>query len=115
MQYIYATRNALLDGSQIIVALTNVCAMPPIVVYERYKDRNVIAFAVLCRQELKIADTNHSNGAGSKVLNSYGALLPLCRITQSGLAQNEHFWGFFHRIPISLIQYEPVIYAIGCA
>jgi len=26
MQYIYATRNALLDGSQIIVALTNVCA-----------------------------------------------------------------------------------------
>ena len=52
----------------------NVCAMPPIVVYERHKDRNVIAFAVLCRQEPKIADTNHPNGAGSKVLNSYGAL-----------------------------------------
>ena len=57
MQYIYATRNALLDGSQMIVALTNVCAMPSIVVYERHKDRNVIAFAVLCRQEPKIAGT----------------------------------------------------------
>ena len=74
MQYIYATRNALLDGSQIIVALTNVCAMPSIVVSERLKDRNVIAFAVLCRQEPKVVDTNHPNGAGSKVLNSYGAL-----------------------------------------
>jgi hypothetical protein len=74
MQYIYATRNALLDGSQMIVALTNVCAMPSIVVYERHKDRNVIAFAVLCRQEPKIADTNHPKGAGSKILNSYGAL-----------------------------------------
>ena len=31
--------------------------MPSIVVYERHKDRNVIAFAVLCRQEPKIADT----------------------------------------------------------
>lgn len=57
-----------------IVALTNVCAMPSFVVYERHKDRNVIAFAVLCHQEPKIADTNHPNGAGSKILNSYGAL-----------------------------------------
>jgi hypothetical protein len=52
----------------------NVCAMPSIVVSERLKDRNVIAFAVLCRQEQKIVNTNHPNGAGSKVLNSYGAL-----------------------------------------
>ena len=52
----------------------NVCAMPSIVVSERLKDGNVIAFAVLCRQEPKVVDTNHPNGAGSKVLNSYGAL-----------------------------------------
>jgi len=46
-----------------------VCAMPSIVVYERHKDRNVIAFDVLCRQEPKIADTNHPKGAGSKILS----------------------------------------------
>ena len=57
MQYIYATRNALLDGRQIIVALTNVCAMPSIVVSERLKDRNVIAFAVLCPPDPKIVNT----------------------------------------------------------
>ncbi|MDD5267694.1 MAG: VOC family protein [Methylococcales bacterium] len=48
MQYIYASRN---EGSPVIVAQMNVCAMPSIVVYERHKDRNVIAVAVLCRQE----------------------------------------------------------------
>jgi len=62
------------DVAYLRVAQMIVCAMPSIVVSERLKDRNVIAFAVLCRQEPKVVDTNHPKGAGSKILNSYGAL-----------------------------------------
>ena len=47
MQYIYATRNALLDVSQIIVALTNVCATQLLKAIERLKDRNLRVFAAL--------------------------------------------------------------------
>ncbi|WP_176753941.1 hypothetical protein [Nitrosomonas mobilis] len=47
MQYIYASRNALLDGSPMIVAQMNVCAMQA----ARVKDRVLSEFTALCAQD----------------------------------------------------------------
>ena len=57
MQYIYANRNALLDGSQLIIAQMNVCATQLKESAARPKDRNIIAFAVLYPPEPKIVNT----------------------------------------------------------
>ena len=71
MQYIYATRNALLDGSQMIVALTNVCAMLLLKAIEWLKERNLRVFSALCPPNL---DNCPLTATGNEILKSYGAL-----------------------------------------
>ncbi len=67
MQYIYASRNALLDGNPVSVAQTFVCATLLLKAIEWFKDRNLRVFAA-------IVNTKSHNGSGSEILNSYGAL-----------------------------------------
>ena len=81
MQYIYAIRNALLDGSQIIVALTNVCATQLEEASAQPKDRNFLAFAVLCLSEPIIVDSKSPTALKWAFWNPIVRYVPLCRIT----------------------------------